>query len=79
MLVASDFATKLTELRESAGLSQYALAKKAGVSKQAISLLEKGENEPNWTTVKKLARALGVSVADFDDEEKPAPRKKPKK
>jgi transcriptional regulator with XRE-family HTH domain len=87
------FGERLKELREIAGLSQYALAKKSKLSKQAISLLEKGESEPSWITVRKLARALEVSVSDFDvgqlpgeesdEEESPPPstksKKKPKK
>jgi transcriptional regulator with XRE-family HTH domain len=65
------FGERLTELREAADLTQYALAKKSGLSKQAISLLERGESEPTWITVRKLARALGVSVEAFDVGELP--------
>ncbi|WP_315854155.1 helix-turn-helix transcriptional regulator [Gemmata palustris] len=92
MATGPTFGERLKELREAAALSQYALAKKSGVSKQAISLLEKGESEPAWVTVRKLARALGISVSDFDvgnlpgeadnddaDPPKPAPKKKPPK
>ena len=82
MLVASGFGTRLTELREAAGLSQYALAKKSGVTAQAISKLEQGERDPSWSTVVKLARALGIGVEKFDvkDDEPPATKpKKPKK
>ena len=68
MKVSADprFADRLKQLRESANLSQYALAKKSGLSAQAISMIEKGEREPGWETVRKLAKALGVSVAAFD-------------
>jgi transcriptional regulator with XRE-family HTH domain len=62
------FAQRLRELREAAGLSQYELARRSGVSKQALSKLEKGERQPSWETVRKLARALDVSVAAFDDD-----------
>jgi transcriptional regulator with XRE-family HTH domain len=88
------FAARLTELREKAGLSQYKLAQLSGVSKQTISQLEKGEGDPSWDTVKKLAHALGVSIDEFDTDDegeqepekteekptpkKPAPKKKPK-
>ena len=66
MLVASDFAARLKELREEAGISQYALAKAAGISKQAVNMLERGSNEPSWETVRKLARALRLDVTAFD-------------
>ena len=71
MLVASDFAARLTELRTAAKLSQYGLAKAARISKQAVNMLEKGESEPTWQTVRRLARALGVSVEEFDTEDDP--------
>jgi transcriptional regulator with XRE-family HTH domain len=83
VIVASDFGKRLTDLREKAGMSQHALAKASKITAQAISLLERGESEPKWATVQKLARALGVSVAEFDTDdegepEKPAPKVKPK-
>jgi transcriptional regulator with XRE-family HTH domain len=61
------FAERLRSLRESAGLSQYALAKRSGLSKQAISRLEFGVNEPVWSTVQLLSAALGVSCESFVD------------
>jgi transcriptional regulator with XRE-family HTH domain len=61
------FAGRLRTLRESAGLSQYALAKRAGLSKQGMSRLELGEREPTWVTVQRLAAALGVSFEAFAD------------
>ena len=61
------FAERLRGLRESAGLSQYALAKRAGVSRQGMSRLEMGEREPTWITVQRIAAALGVSCEAFTD------------
>jgi transcriptional regulator with XRE-family HTH domain len=77
LIVASGFAERLKQLREAAGLSQYALAQKAKISKQAINQLEKGVSEPGWETVRKLARALGVSVAEFDVEDQPITENQP--
>ena len=72
------FAEQLRTHREAAGLSQYALAKKSGLSKQAMSRLEMGEREPSWTTVQLLAKALGVSCEAFTvDVELPADADKP--
>jgi transcriptional regulator with XRE-family HTH domain len=67
MLVATSFARRLAVLREAARYSQYELARRSGMSKQALSSLELGKREPTWQTVRRLARALGVSVAAFDD------------
>jgi transcriptional regulator with XRE-family HTH domain len=67
MNTPSFFAERLRNLRESAGLSQYALAKRAGLSKQGMSRLEMGEREPTWITVQRIAAALGVSCEAFTD------------
>jgi transcriptional regulator with XRE-family HTH domain len=63
------FSERLRALREDAGLSQYALAKRAGLSKQAISRLELSMNEPVWSTVQLLSAALGISCESFVDPE----------
>jgi transcriptional regulator with XRE-family HTH domain len=80
------FAGRLKSLREKKGLSQYALAKQAGLSKQGISKLELGEREPSWETVQLIAAALGVNCTAFTDpalelpEQGPAPaRGRPRK
>jgi transcriptional regulator with XRE-family HTH domain len=55
----------LERLRKREGLSQTGLAKKANVSQQLISQLERGEN----LTTKKLpqiARALNASIEEVD-------------
>jgi transcriptional regulator with XRE-family HTH domain len=63
------FAAQLARLREGAGLTQYALAKKSGLTKQAISRLEMGTRDPGWETVQRLALALGVDYGAFADPE----------
>lgn len=80
------FSELLAELRERAGLSQYALARKAGLTRQALSRLELGEREPTWHTVQVLATALGVSTEELRDpdlempaEQPPPPRGRPRK
>lgn len=59
------FARRLAALRKAAGLTFYALGKKAGVSQQTIAHLERGRNGPTWEVVQKLADALGVEVERF--------------
>jgi len=61
------FTRQLTALREAAGLSQYELAKRSGLTKQAISRLELGNQGPAWETVQRLAVALGVDCRAFAD------------
>jgi len=61
------FGDRLKELIERRGLSQYAVAKLSGVSKQGLSKLVMGEREPTWETVQRLALALGVDCREFTD------------
>lgn len=73
---AHTFGERLRQLREARGWVQEQLADVAGVSTATISRIEAGLREPGWGTVVKLARALGVSVAAFDEPEPPRRRKK---
>ena len=53
---------RLRRLREAAGLTQEELADRAGLSRKAISVLERGERKrPYPHTVRSLADALGLS------------------
>ena len=61
-----NFADRLRELREKAGLTQAELAAAAGLFHSAISKLEQSSNEPSWATVQALAKALEVNVAAFE-------------
>jgi transcriptional regulator with XRE-family HTH domain len=60
-----DVVFRLKQLRSAAGLTQAALAEKAGMSVQAIASLEQGARLPGFATVRKLAEALGVGVYSF--------------
>lgn len=60
---------KLRQFRESAGLTQEALARATGLSLSAVTKLERGGIDPSWSTVQRLARALGVNVLAFEAQE----------
>jgi len=49
------------------GLTQKAVAKKAGITQAALSQMERAENTHRTATLEKLAMALGVSVAQVQD------------
>ena len=53
---------RIKELRKSKGITQAELATKLGVTRQAVSLYEKGQIKPKIETLKKLADYFGVSV-----------------
>lgn len=59
------FASRLRESRMSAGLSQADLAKRAGSTASYLGRLERAEREPGIDLALRLARALGVSLADL--------------
>jgi transcriptional regulator with XRE-family HTH domain len=77
----ASFAARLREIRLSAGLTQAALAEKAGLHHMAVVKLEHGSREPAWATLLALAEALGVTLNDFvtpasgdEPPQPPAPR-----
>lgn len=56
------FGIRLQTLREQAGLSQTALAERAGMSVDSIQNWEQGRTQPRLDALPRLARALGVSI-----------------
>jgi len=56
------FAVRLKRLRERKGLTQEALAAKAGISRAYLARLEMGRHDPPLSRVRKLAKALRVKV-----------------
>jgi transcriptional regulator with XRE-family HTH domain len=61
------FAEKLRELRDRAGLSEAALARKSGVAFGALHFYALGKRKPSFAAAVKLAGALGVSCEAFAD------------
>ena len=55
----------IRELRNKQGDSLETLAGEAGITKNMLSLIERGEGNPSWATVEGIAKALGVSVASL--------------
>ena len=53
-------------MREAKGLSQEKLARLADVANNTLIKMESGENQnPTLNSLKKVAKALGVSVDDL--------------
>jgi len=65
-------ARQIRALRERRNLSQRSLASASGLSRNTLSLLERGKTSPTVSTLKRLAIALGVDINAFfnsiDDE-----------
>jgi transcriptional regulator with XRE-family HTH domain len=59
------------DLRESKDLSQAALAKKAHISKNLVSLIETAASAPSLITLWRLAQALETNLSDLLEIEEP--------
>ena len=59
---------KLIILRRKQGLSQRALAQLSKVTNVTIARIESGVYDPRLSTLRRLAKALNVRVADLIDE-----------
>jgi DNA-binding XRE family transcriptional regulator len=46
-------------------MTQDALAESASVTVSHLSAIEGGHSNPKWSTVRTIARALGVTVAEM--------------
>ena len=58
------FGEELRRLRRRSGLSQETLAARAGLSPEAVSLLERGRRSPRMTTMRLLAEGLRLPESD---------------
>lgn len=56
---------KLKEYREGLKVNQQEFGKMVGVSRQTISLIERGDYSPSVTLALKIASVLKVSVEDI--------------
>ena len=48
--------------RENLGLTQFELAEKSNVDRNYIGMLERGERNPSYLSLQKIARGLGIPV-----------------
>lgn len=59
------FGQKVREERVKLGLSQEALATRAGVHRTYIGMIERAEKNITLENIEKIAKALKISIADF--------------
>jgi transcriptional regulator with XRE-family HTH domain len=55
----------LKQLRDEREITQEELAFEAGITASALSRIERGINNPGWTTVRRLADALDVTLVQL--------------
>jgi len=61
---------RLRSIREKQGVSLRALKKASGVAVATLARIEAGDYNPRLDTLRKLAKALRVTVADLIGESK---------
>jgi transcriptional regulator with XRE-family HTH domain len=67
-MMQGSLAEKLRVLRAQRGLSLTEAAEKAGVQRQTLAFLERGERHPHMPTLAKIARGYGVPVEELLEE-----------
>jgi len=67
--MANSVSKNIRRIRQEKGMSQDRLSKKADLALNTIVKVETGENpNPTVETLKKIAKALGVTVGDLFKE-----------
>lgn len=64
--------TKLKELRARLGINQTELAKRAKISRQTVSLIERGDLMPSLLIATKISRVFNEPIEEifqFEEEE----------
>lgn len=54
----------IRRLREKSELTQEAVAYEAGITASTLSVIERGESNPTWATVSRIADAVGFSIVE---------------
>jgi transcriptional regulator with XRE-family HTH domain len=62
-------------IREERGISQVELAARTGFTQAWISHVERGNRNPSWSNIVRLATGLGVSVVELATQAKAASAK----
>ena len=65
MLGKQTLGQRIRQFRESAGLTQEALARAADIGRVTMVRLEKGEQTPRFKTLDAIAKALGIRVPEL--------------
>jgi len=62
---------RLRSIREKQGVTLRELRKRSGVAVSNLARYEAGEGDPRLSTLRKVAKALGVTVSVLIGESKP--------
>ena len=62
---AASVGGKIAEVRRVAGLTQGALARRARIARATVNRIERGRLLPELSTLRRIAKALGMSLPDL--------------
>ncbi len=65
MIIQEKFGKRVRDLRTKKGVSQEALAFKAGIDRTYMTSVENGKRNISIQNIEKIIRALGVSFSEF--------------
>lgn len=68
--LALRFGATVRKLRSQQGLSQEQLAEKANLHRTYIGMIERGEKNITLENIEKIAKALGITLAELMNLEK---------
>lgn len=55
----------IRRVREKTGETQEAIARRAGIAIPTLSMIEGGNSNPTWATVRDIAKALGITMGEL--------------
>ena len=65
--ISDKIGTKIKLIRTKQGLSQEELGFRAGINKNSIGAIERGESSPSVDTLNQIAKALEITLVDLVD------------
>lgn len=63
--VLLQFGKAVREFRKTAGISQEELAERTEIHRTYIGGIERGERNPTWLMITRIAKALGISATEL--------------
>jgi len=60
-----DLGEQIKRIRTAKGLSQKEVLNISGLDKAQFSRIENGKTDPSFTTLEKIAKALGISISEL--------------
>lgn len=76
--LADALAARIRDLRVARDWSQERLAEEAGLSKDAVSRIERGDRNPRLATLEQIGAAVGLSPSKLVDFGEPLPPSEPR-